>query len=266
MPKRLAVLWILFAAVMGFAVGGSVVSSQPSQFPEHNQTADQPEKKINGNREEKPIWKPNDPVSAYTFVLAIFTGLLVLVSAVQIRFLIRAEGIAKSNADAALLNAKAVMSAEGAVIYPIIKFDNLKMRITSMGGVDREEMLGPFVNYCFKNYGKTPATLESVMHGMDYFEKPSKLRTMHAVDDRPLEIIGPGDEGGEFRVNLPRVFTEEMRQAVEEYRSDLLLFGEARFTDFFNRKFRCIWECDGRAGGFKLIRHEQYEDPDAKSA
>jgi hypothetical protein len=46
-------------------------------------------------------WTTQDPVSFYTSVLALFTGALVIVSAIQIRFLIRAEITARRAAIAA---------------------------------------------------------------------------------------------------------------------------------------------------------------------
>jgi hypothetical protein len=103
MLTRVSILWAVFAAVMGFIVGGSVVWS--FQYEPHYKT-DQASKQnadqnISSNSIEKTIWKPNDPVSAYTLVLAIFTGLLVAVSAIQIGFLIRADKITRRSADAA---------------------------------------------------------------------------------------------------------------------------------------------------------------------
>src|SRR5882672_1771226 len=46
-------------------------------------------------------WSTHDPVAFFTFVLAIFTGSLVIVSGIQIRYLRRADETARTAADAA---------------------------------------------------------------------------------------------------------------------------------------------------------------------
>lgn len=58
--------------------------------------------------QEKSFWEwtSHDPVALYTFWLAIFTFCLVLVSATQIRYLIRADETARTSAEAALTTAR----------------------------------------------------------------------------------------------------------------------------------------------------------------
>jgi len=176
---------------------------------------------------------------------------------------------AQEAADAAKLNAEAVMAAEGAHLFPVVKSDNLKdvlkgARWYGETAPKEGRLTTPSLDYCLKNYGKTPAILHSVMHGMHVFDKPSTSRTMHNADDLPLEINAGEREGGEFTVELSAVFTMAMGNAVLEYRSELLFFGQARFKDFFDRQFLCFWEFDGRGGGFKLIKYEERPDPDKK--
>jgi len=102
MLSRIAILWVVFAAVMGFAVGGSFVSSFGTQHQDRDvYTADtgatpqtdenQPTKSI-GER-FAVIWERTwaDPVAFYTFVLSIFTALLAIVSGGQGWFLYRAD-------------------------------------------------------------------------------------------------------------------------------------------------------------------------------
>lgn len=61
----------------------------------------------------------SDPLDLYTLLLAVFTGALVIVSAVQIRFLIRADKTAKISADAAYLSARAAIALQ----LPIIRIE-----------------------------------------------------------------------------------------------------------------------------------------------
>jgi hypothetical protein len=203
-------------------------------------------------------------------LLALFTFLLIIVGGIQGVFLYRTDQGTHKAADAAKLNAEAVMAAEGAHLFPIIKNDNLK-EVTKQARwygdkvPDTDRLATPSVDYCLKNYGKTPAILCSVMHGIDFFDTPSKLRTMHVADELPLEIIAGEKESIEFTIELSAVLSMAMAKAILEYRSQLLFFGQATFRDFFDRQFLCIWEFDGRGGGFSLIKHEERPDPDKKN-
>jgi hypothetical protein len=87
--------WPLFAVLMGFALGGSFVAA----FYPIPQTQQQKSPTDNTSHEgnyDYPLkafwrWTTHDPVAFYTSVLALFTGLLVTVSTIQIAFLIRAD-------------------------------------------------------------------------------------------------------------------------------------------------------------------------------
>jgi hypothetical protein len=100
------------------------------------------------------IWQRTwvDPVAFYTFILSIFTGLLVVVSAFQIFFLIRADETARIAANAAALSAKAAIAIE----LPIVRADVDKFGY----GSGREGTSGQQVwigEIWFKNAGKTKA-------------------------------------------------------------------------------------------------------------
>jgi hypothetical protein len=224
---------------------------------------------------EKNWW--NDATADFTLGL-IFVGLFQAgLFWVQLGFIRESlrdaeKGVkaAQDAADAAKLNAEAVMSAEGAHLYPVVAGNNLYDVFMPIiwypeSGQDSDAVPQPTVTFRFKNYGKTPAVLISVMYGIDFYVSPSKLRTMHAEDISFIEVIGPDQETREITVELlGSTFTRGKAKSVREGPGQLLFFGQAIFKDFFNRQFLCIWECEGDPGGFRLIRHEQRENPDAK--
>lgn len=118
MLTRLAVSWMLFAAIMGFASGGGFVwaISQPDQNSQITTADAAPNASGNQHQPSKPwrqslsiIWDRtwDDPVAFYTFVLGIFTALLAVISAVQIAFLLRADKTTRISANAAMLAANA---------------------------------------------------------------------------------------------------------------------------------------------------------------
>ncbi len=71
------------------------VSSPAPQAPSQYQTPSGTDKERNAYSNKSSIWKPNDAVSLYTLVLAAFSGLLVVVSFIEIDLLRRADKTAR---------------------------------------------------------------------------------------------------------------------------------------------------------------------------
>jgi hypothetical protein len=221
-------------------------------------------------------------IADYTDRLALFTVFLFCVAVVQAGFFIwqlrmmRSEAkkarinlnVAKRAANAAALNAQAVMDAEGAHLYPIIKKSNLKDAFQSSilhSTLPENEILpAPRVVYCFINYGRTPAVLEKVMHGMRFYPPGSTSRVTNQAD-RSLEIAVSHQETAEIPCDISEVFNHGKAMAVLEYKGELLFYGELFFRDFFNRSFVCYWEFDGRPDGFHLFKISERPNPNAKS-
>ena len=125
MLNRVLIVWIVFAGVMGFVVGGSFVAEYQIPLSRHETSADPDQRASNQNAKEKitehntkaePLWVPTDSVGLYTLVLAVFTGLLVGVSAGQGYFLLRADKTARIAANAAELSARAAIAIELPII------------------------------------------------------------------------------------------------------------------------------------------------------
>lgn len=217
-------------------------------------------------------WLTKDAGGFFTFVLVIVGGLQLLLFWYQLGLIRESLDPAKEAADAAKLNAQAVMDAEGAHLYPVIKRTNVSNHDVFFEPImygksrpDTDAVLTPTVAYRFKNYGKTPAILQSIMHNIAFFEAPSKMRLLHSTDISALEIIGANEESADIEFEMLDTFNMGMAKSVMRRRGELMFFGEAVFTDFFDRQFRCTWEFHGNAGGFKLTRHEQRPNPDKKS-
>jgi hypothetical protein len=259
-----------FLAVAIFSMGMMFSSQYPSQSTQSNS----PEKAsgdTSKKEEPKPFWQAAtaDPVAAFTLGLLLVGVFQAGFFFVQLRLIRESLGPAKEAAEAAKLNAEAVMAAEGAQLFPIIKTNNLDevfdfRSINHDGGEPGEILLfPPQITYRLKNYGKTPAKLQSIMHGIRYSDgTKGQYEVSHADDDRFLEVIGGGEESADIALAMDASFTKTMAEAVLAYNAILTFHGHAIFKDFFDREFRCDWKCDGRRGGFRLIHHEQRENPD----
>src|ERR1700742_2098065 len=117
------VLLGVLLAVAIFAMGALFWSSPNSSSPTQAQSSTQLGERSDGNKPETAWWQ--DPVAVFTLGL-VFIGLLqAAIFYWQMRLISKSLGPAKEAADAAKLNAQAVMDAEGAHIYPVIKKSNV---------------------------------------------------------------------------------------------------------------------------------------------
>src|SRR5436190_7504554 len=112
---RTAVLWILIAAVIGVPVVASFVSPCHAQL--QAEQVEHPDLSANEQGDAvstllqnlSRIWARtwDNPIAFYTFVLAIFTALLALLSLIQIGFLIRIGKAAKHTSEIAMAGQRA---------------------------------------------------------------------------------------------------------------------------------------------------------------
>lgn len=215
-------------------------------------------------------WTTQDPVSFYTFLLAIFTAALVSVSAVQIRFLIRADRTArisaiaarraanatKMSATAAKVAADSVVAIERARLYAIINdnFVNCVNAANAWDDIGQEEIpLGmdnwPMAGITFKNYGKTPGIIEEVATGVEYSEIiPDPVHNVKVVNKN---IIGPGDESEQFGTLITGQITMAQAIKVRDGAANIWVYGYASYIDVFgNRQIHRFFQ--------RLVRVQQF--------
>jgi hypothetical protein len=215
-------------------------------------------------------WMTHDATGFFTFALVGVGAIQIAVFVRQLRLIRRSLKPAEKAAKAARDNAEAVMAAEGAQLYPVIKSHNLKevfgykALILNPSDPDTAFLETPKVTYCFKNYGKTPAKMFLVMHNIEYRPAGSKQYDLvHDSDERAIEIVGAGQDSAEIECQMLAHFKWSEGHAVLNDQGELILGGEVFFKDFFDRQFICEWRCTGSRGGFKLVRHQQRPDPHA---
>lgn len=94
---------VLFAGITLFYANEIWRSSKGSHPPEHYARAERAEYEAKHDNilTDAWNWTTQEPISFYTSLLAIFTGALVLVAGIQIRYLIRADITARRSAIAA---------------------------------------------------------------------------------------------------------------------------------------------------------------------
>ena len=149
-----ALVAIALALLLGFATAKGTGQPTDQQAQNHTNSA-----AVNQSPPSESFWQwtTHDAVAFYTFVLSLFTGALVLVSAVQIWFLIRADKTARISADAAKASADVIPQLERPHLY----IEKLKVfySVAIPGYEPRPPASPPRVTFTIRNYGRTPANI-----------------------------------------------------------------------------------------------------------
>jgi hypothetical protein len=146
----------------------------------------------------------DEALARYTFWLAILTGGLVIVSAGQGYFLLRADKTARITAEAAQAQTQNFEKLERPYVYI---FDPAGLEFEH----NREDPYY-YVKYKVANYGKTPATIEALLVGVNVGQSPSEPHQILGWHNLlRLPILTPNEK----RVDLEVPFPDEI--VIEEY-------------------------------------------------
>jgi hypothetical protein len=212
-----------------------------------------------------------DPVAFYTFVLSIFTGLLAIVTATQIVFLIRADRTARITAEAAKKSAEAADLGSRANIrieLPILMFDRPLVRQEEeprFEGVRYEDYTpgipgqGVTVQgFTVFNYGRTPAFLIGLGEGWAITKAlPEKPQYQTFYPCAPRSMIRPGEKF-EFEIRSYYELTEDDIAGLASNEAAYWIFVTLHYLDFLNerREARACWAWE------RLIDRFPSERPD----
>ena len=153
-----------------FALGAAFWSSRQSPSSEHPSQGEQKadDKNDTNNRKTQSLWVPVDSIGLYTLLLTAFTSILASASIFQGFMLLRADKTTRIAADAALLNAQALIDAERAHVYPVVKKSNLREVLRSASGCgdpsscEGSDDIRPQIEVALKNLGRTPAIIHEM--------------------------------------------------------------------------------------------------------
>ncbi len=259
-----------------FSMGTLFSSQYPRQTTQIN-SAGKSSHPTENKSEPKSFWEPltTDPVAAFTlglFLVGMAQAGFFYVQLKLIRESLRpAEQAAKAAQDAATAantQADALMAAEGAHLYVIITTDNiarifeLARRYDNSPGMHDSESDPPWLRYVLKNYGKTPAMLLHVWHGMSIQKHPGE-RTLVARDGA-LEIIGVDGKSAETSFKYGEAFTFGDARSLVSEEAVLYFYGEAEYRDTFGATIHLEWEFIADGGALYQIQHrEKRQSPQA---
>jgi hypothetical protein len=213
----------------------------------------------------KYIWETltRDPITFFTFLLAVFTFALA-VSTVLLWWVTRRA------AKAAELNAKALMSAERAQIFIEIVDENFVKAISgrAFAGLPQsrdvdDQPLGfrPWVRYVFRNHGRTLAVLKEISLSLVLLEELPKTPCYFSRADPITKPVLPAGEATDPEYcNFDGYPT--VRDAIRiNSKSDpltLWFYGRVLYNDIFGQghEHGFLWRFSGN--GFRPDYREAY--------
>jgi hypothetical protein len=273
MKFRMSELFLgAFLTVSIFAMGMLFSSQYSSQAPQKESHA------ASGGNSAKDLdaeligttWLTKDAAGFFTFALVIVGGLQAIMFLAQLRLIRESLTPAKEAADAAKeaavaakLNAEAVINADRAHLYVVIQDHNVSGLIDAVAdakfsvAIAKDRMDPPVLAYVFKNYGKTPAIVESVMHCVAFKKDEGGIRTYEPFD-RALEIIGEREEIEPIATSFDeRPFLAEDAKALGDHDTMLFFYSEVTFRDAFNQRHTVRSDFLYSADRFHLIDRKE---------
>lgn len=211
-------------------------------------------------------------IACFTFTLWCSTKRLSEDSAKQIRVAVRSARAAEKAADAAKLNAQAVIDAERAQIFIDIGEDDVTMAIHDASLGPRSDPRLPLdeqiqqlfsISYSLKNYGKTPAAIQEMGHRVAIQpELPSIRRDSERVIDMPDQILAGGSKTKPpLRILDTPPLTADLARAIIDKNNRFLFFGYVVYEDIFRveRTIEFIWHYDAAGRRFRMLSHTETE-------
>lgn len=252
MLTRVVIGWIVFAALMGFFVGGTYVWSLtvPATCQSQHSAANANSNKECEHQGEGRTnlskwwdWTTHDAAAFYTFVLAALTVLLVGVTGVL--------GVGTFIAAYAARDAaKHIPTVERAYLFMRVVEHNTHIVLSKYEFFDEEHSgepsdYRPVVDFVFDNVGKTPAIIREVSASVEYWTSlPTKPTYSPKMELLPrISHVKAGLESEKKMAFLMRDLTMGQIASLMRGESALWFFGNVVYDDIFgiSHEHRFVW-------------------------
>ncbi len=273
MLTRIAILWVLFALVAGFALGGSFVSA--FLIPQAQQQGNANTEKPNTNRQspEERRETTEEAIAYYNKWLMFFTAILAVATVglglATVGLYLTGEkqiAVAKESADAAKLNAEALIDAERAHLYPVIKSTNLHEALRAAIWYDNSPSMDdsfisnrPAVDFVLKNLGRTPAILKEVSYrviqgtaGQRQFDY-----TVGSIGNPVID--GGAETTPPVPCGLETTFTVGQSRQALHGSHPLMFYGYVIYETSFEREYEYRWRYENSGIYWNLAHYDEYQ-------
>jgi hypothetical protein len=209
-----------------------------------------------------------DQLARFAFGLFLVAIAQLALFGAQLWFIRASFRDARKAAEAARLNAEAVIDAERARIFVIIEQDTADAIRSAAKHANSPEKDGNTLDssvglfYGLKNYGKTPAIIREIGYQLVLAPELAQEREYSPKNPLPIEnILGPGEQTprGTLVCSLDRKITVGEAKEILALKNSLWLYGFVAYDDTFGfaRELRYIFHYDGSTGGRFRLRSFQ---------
>jgi hypothetical protein len=226
--------------------------------------------------ETKNLVEETKNLAASTNWLAGFTLLLFFAAVGQIALFWRQLRLirdslepAKTAADAAKLNAQSVIDAERAYLFVVIGAENIASPIRRASEISDLNMQDArltgakiWVEYRFRNYGRTPAIIKEVSHRLVRLPALPDIREYAPILPLPVgHIVGRDEKTDVLTCGLESALLVKDAKSIQSSESTIWLYGHIAYDDAFGwgRELRFVWHYNGDSGGFRLHSYSEVE-------
>jgi hypothetical protein len=245
--------WIAFVLLVAWLLFASWQSSrhQPAETRAERDSAT----KNNAKPKESGFgnWLTHDAAGFFTFWLVLVGGAQVGLFVWQLRLIKDTLAPAKEAADAAKLNAEAVIEADRARLFVRVDKSNLEDSVTNaaqLSNADDYRTAALRIRYTFKNHGRSPALVKDASHHLIHAETLPEDRDRYYAPLVPLPldlIIDSNKESRPLTVQLESAITVADAKSIARGDSSLWFYGYVSYDDTFGwgRELRFVWQYSG---------------------
>jgi hypothetical protein len=211
-------------------------------------------------------WLTHDAAGFFTVLLVIVGGTQVGLFFWQLRLIKATLGPAKEAAEAADLNAQAVINAQRARLYVIIESQTIESEVKAAVAprlpplADDVRLEHLTIEYSFRNYGKTPAFIQEVGHGTAVTKGVPKGRQYALLVPLPIDyVVGADEKTDPIRnVAMPSM-TVATAKAIRDLDATFWFHGFVEYDDTFDwrRKFEFVWQYSAESEGLRLFSYRE---------
>jgi len=204
-------------------------------------------------------WLTKDAAGFFTFALVIVGVLQAALFFVQLKLIRESLSPAKEAADAAKLNAQAVVDAERAYLFVAVGADVVTVmeKALTFAFASDADNLPPFgfkISYAFQNYGRTPAIIREISHGACIAPDLPIERTYSHVIHLPSHLLASNKETAAIKVDDVPKITGAIAKSIDDTENTFWFYGTVTYDDMFGwrRTFNFVWHYGAVSEGFTL--------------
>lgn len=250
-------------------------ASQASHALVNQRVAAQKEHATNGDSAKETT---EEAIARYNKYLAIFTGILAVATVglglATIGLYLTGEkqiAVAKESADAAKLNAQALIEVERAHLFIVVRSDNVHIATRGVrfygdansANMHDAQIMPPELEFTIRNTGRRAA----IMHAVSYQLVQAMADNIHwdfAFRDAIVNpvVLANSETEPPTSCELQRTWT--IRDAIEAVVGEtrpLFFFGFVTFTDTFKMDRQYFWRYQYRGGRFVLVWEDEQSPP-----